>query len=80
MLANRASDDTMNPMFELYKQLRDAGFPQGGSGSYILDPNTDEKVYKPLPSEIYTLFVADPSGWDKMLEAMSKVWLEVMKK
>ncbi len=62
--------------YNLYKKLKDAGFPQGGSGSYMVDPNSNESVYIPQPSEIYTQYLADPSSWTEMGDAMATVWLK----
>lgn len=62
-------------MFELYKRLKDAGFPQGGAGSWMLNPDNDEQVYVPLPGEIYTQFLGDPAEWADMSKAMAEVWI-----
>lgn len=62
-------------MFELYKRLKDAGFPQGGAGNWMLNPDNDEKVYIPLPGELYTQFIGDPAHWEKMRDAMAEVWI-----
>lgn len=62
--------------YNLYKQLKDKGFPQGGSGSFLVDPKTDERVYIPKVEEILTQYVGDPKDWDKMVEAMTRVWID----
>ena len=62
--------------FELYKKLKDQGFPQGGAGTWIMNPQKDEKVYIPLVEEIFTQFIADPSDWELMIDAMVNVWIE----
>lgn len=61
--------------FELYRTLRDAGFPQGGVGNWLYNEFGTDKVYVPHASEVYNQFVADPDGWEKMTEAMARVWL-----
>lgn len=62
--------------FELYRELKARGFPQGGVGSFMEDPNGTEKVYVPHPSEIYASFVGDPSQWNALRDAMIQVWLK----
>lgn len=63
-------------MYNLYKQLKAAGFPQGGQGTWIQDPESDEKVYVPSSSEIFALFLGDPKDWQKMTDAMARVWID----
>lgn len=60
----------------LWKQLKESNFPQGGVGSWLKDPNSDEKYYIPHPAEIYQAYIADPIDWEIMSEAMGRVWLE----
>lgn len=62
--------------YNLYKELKTKGFPQGGNGIYLIHPDTDEKVYIPKPEELYTTFIGDPTQWDKLVDAMSKVWID----
>lgn len=59
-----------------WQQLKEAGFPQGGVGTWLKDPNSDEKYYIPHPAEVYQLFIANPQDWEKMSEAMAKIWLQ----
>lgn len=66
-------------MLELCKSLRNKGFPQGGTGIFIQDPETGEKFYKPQPAEVYAQFILDPDGWDKVTEALIKVWVDTRK-
>lgn len=61
---------------ELYKELKAKGFPQGGQGSYYIDPKTSERFYKPTPDEIYNQFISDPNGWEGMVDAMVRVWIQ----
>jgi len=61
--------------FETLKQLKAKGFPQGGAGNFVVDPDTSEKFYNPQPSEIYSHFVGDPSAWGELGEAMAQCWL-----
>ena len=67
-----------NPLkgMELYKALKEAGYPQGGVGNWYLDPSTGEKYYIPQPSEIYTEFIADPSIWEEVGDTLARLWLE----
>lgn len=60
----------------IWQLLKEAGFPQGGSGNWLKDPKTDEKYYIPHPSELYQLYIGDPTDWEKMSMAMAKVWLQ----
>lgn len=65
--------------FKLYKELQKKGFPQGGIGQFIQDPNTNDKVYVPQPGEIYAQFILDPEGWQKVTDALAGVWIESRK-
>lgn len=62
--------------FALYKLLKESGFAQGGSGMFMQDPDSNEKVYIPLPGEVYTQFLGDPKDWQVLTDAMVRVWLE----
>jgi hypothetical protein len=47
--------------YQLAKELKDAGFPQGGSGSWLLDPDavvirSGARVYAPTLSELIEAF------------------------
>ncbi len=66
--------------FDLYKKLKDAGFPQGGIGAFEEDLISPEKVYIPHISEVYGQFIADPKDWDKLRDAMCRVWIDKSKK
>src|SRR6185503_16986823 len=63
--------------FALYKNLKDARYPQGGMGRFVEDPNGLEKVYIPRPEEIYTQFIADPEGWNALTDALARAWIEL---
>lgn len=62
--------------FHLYKTLKDAGFPQGGAGAFMIHPETDERVYIARPEEIYAQYLADPKGWEMLTDFMAKAWIE----
>lgn len=66
--------------FKLYQELKNAGFPQGGSGIYMNDPDSNERVYIPTPSEIYATFLGNPGDWTDMVDAMAEVWIKRAKK
>lgn len=66
--------------YNLYLSLKKAGFPQGGSGNYIQDPDSSEKVYVPTSGEIYSMFLADPDGWQSMTDCLAQVWIDNSKK
>jgi len=61
---------------ELYKALAKAGFPQGGQGNWYAEENGDQKYYIPTPEEIYTQYLADPSQWQSLTDALARVWIE----
>lgn len=63
--------------FELYKALKEKGFYQGGQGRFMEDPNGIETVYIPLPDEIYTYFIGDPSKWEQFTDAMIRAYIEL---
>jgi len=63
-------------MYKLYAELRDAGFPQGGVGTWVNSYDMKDKAYVPHPQELYSHFIADPEGWDKMRDAMAQAWIE----
>jgi len=65
--------------FDTLKQLKAKGFPQGGAGNFVVDPDTGEKFYKPHPSELYNQFLGDPTQWGELAEAMAQVWLSQRK-
>lgn len=62
--------------YALYKALRAAGFPQGGVGHYIQDPNSADSVYVPHVSEVYTQFLADPQQWEALRDAICREWIK----
>lgn len=64
----------------LWKELANKGFPQGGSGNWIVDPDDGNKYYVPQPSELYQSFVNDPEGWNDVGEALGRVWVDKNKK
>lgn len=68
----------INPLegYALYKSLKDVGFPQGGSGDWLYNPETDEKVYVPHPSELINTYVADPKQWDSVRDILARQWIE----
>jgi len=66
--------------FELYLELKKKGFPQGGSGSYLKDPKTEEMVYIPKFEEIFTQFIGDPIDHEVLVDTLAKVWIERSKK
>ncbi len=61
--------------FDLYKRLKEAGYPQGGGGQYMGDPDSNVKVYIPTYQELLTHYVADPKDWELMVDAITKVWI-----
>lgn len=61
--------------FELYVEMKNAGFPQGGVGTWQEDYNGTERVYIPHPSEVYQMFLANPEQWDAMRDAICREWL-----
>lgn len=61
---------------DLYRTLKEKGFPQGGNGNWYQDPSTGERYYIPQPDEVYTQFIADPSLWQKMTDAMARAWID----
>lgn len=63
--------------FDLYYALKQVGFPQGGIGEFMESPLTDEKVYLPHASEIYTQFAQDPAGWNVIRDYLARAFLEV---
>lgn len=65
--------------FDLYKALKEAGFPQGGIGQYMESPLTAEKVYMPHASEIYAQFAQDPQGWDIIRDYLALAFIELRK-
>jgi len=65
---------------ELYTKLKKAGFPQGGSGQRLLDPNSDKSVYMPTVEELLTQYLADPEQWAEMRDAIAMQWLALHKK
>lgn len=67
-------------MYDLYLKLKEAGFPQGGSGKFLQHPDKDEKVYVPTAPEVFTAYIGDPEDWQKMVDAMAGVWMEKNKK
>lgn len=66
--------------YTLYLKLKNAGYPQGGSGNYLSHPDKDEKVYIPTSGEIYTMFIGDPEQWEKMTDCLAQVWIDNSKK
>lgn len=62
--------------YELYAELRDNGFPQGGVGNWIFNIHGTQKAYIPHPSEVYQQYIANPDDWEVMTAAMSNVWLQ----
>lgn len=60
---------------ELYRALKEHGFPQGGQGSYMSDPQTAERFYIPKPDEIFNQFLANPEGWQNLVDVMSRAWI-----
>ncbi len=65
--------------FKLYQDLKMAGFPQGGTGTWLIHPDSSDKVYVPQPSEVYTAFLGDPKDWSDMVDAMVTIWLQKQK-
>ena len=65
---------------ERYKALKEAGFPQGGRGNWIQDPNSDSKYYIPNPDEIYSQFLGDPEHWRKLTDTLAEAWITNGKK
>lgn len=63
-------------MYPLYKELKECGFPQGGTGTWLQDPNSDDKVYVPELSELISTFLGDPPAWIKLKEAVTKAWIQ----
>lgn len=63
--------------FELYAQLRDTGYPQGGVGQYVENVNGIDKAYIPHPHEIIDHFLGDPELWEKMRDGIIRTYLEV---
>ena len=62
--------------FTLYKALKDNGFPQGGIGQNIEDPNSTEQAYIPEVSEVYQAFLLDPMGWGNVRDALCREWIK----
>lgn len=62
--------------FDLYKRLKEAQYPQGGGGQYMLDPDSNQKVYVPTYQELLTHYVSDPKGWEVMVDTITKVWID----
>ena len=62
--------------YQLYKQLADAGFPQGGQGHWIQHPDKDEKVYVPMPSELYAQLAVDPEAWQEVSDVLANIFIK----
>lgn len=62
--------------YELYAQLRDIGYFQGGSGFYIEDPNGIDKVYVPTVPELISSLAADPQIWEIMRDGVIRAYIE----
>jgi hypothetical protein len=59
--------------YELAKELMDAGFPQGGSGDWVVDPNavvvrSGERVYAPTLSELIEACGERFAGLDRLAD------------
>jgi hypothetical protein len=63
--------------YELYAKLRDTGFWQGGVGATMENPSGIDKVYVPEVAELYQSFALDPEGWEKVRDALCRVWIEM---
>lgn len=63
--------------YELYAKLRDVGFYQGGVGTTMENPTGVDKVYVPEVAELYQSFALNPSGWEKVRDALCRVWIEM---
>lgn len=62
--------------YELYAQLRDIGYFQGGSGFYMEDPNGIDKVYVPTVPELISSLAADPQVWETMRDGVIRAYIE----
>lgn len=62
--------------YELYKELSNRGFPQGGGGSHIMNKEGTELAYIPTPMELYNSFISGPEGWRLLCDTMSRAWIE----
>jgi hypothetical protein len=60
---------------DLYKALKEAGFLQGGQGTWFIDPITDKKYYMPTPDELYASFIGDPEQWNSLRDALCRAWI-----
>ncbi len=63
-------------MLELYKRLKDSGYPQGGQGMFIVSPDSGERYYMPLPSELYAQLALSPKDWQKVSDALAGIYIE----
>jgi len=63
--------------FELYRALEQKGFPQGGSGQIMEDPNGTTKAYIPTYGEVIAFFMADPEKMEQMRDAVIRAYIEI---
>lgn len=63
--------------FELYKALKDKGYPQGGMGQTMEDPNGIERVYIPHPNEVQAFFIENPDKMEAMRDAIIRAYIEL---
>lgn len=63
--------------YELYLQLRETGYFQGGGGQYLEDPNGIDKVYIPTAPEVVSFFAGDPEKWEEMRDGIVRVYLQI---
>ncbi len=63
--------------YELYAKLRDIGYPQGGMGNIMENPNGVDKVYVPHANEVMSFFVGDPDKWEAMRDGVIRTYIEI---
>ncbi len=63
--------------FELYRALKEKGFPQGGGGENMEDVNGTEIVYIPTYGEVIAFFIADPNKMYQMRDAVIRAYIEL---
>lgn len=63
--------------FELYSRLRDTGYFPGGSGQYLDDQYSLDKVYVPTAQEVISFFAGDPDKWDELRDGIIRTYIEI---
>ncbi len=63
--------------YGLYAALRDIGYPQGGMGNMMENPNGVDKAYVPHAQEVLAFFSGDPDKWELMRDGIIRTYIEI---